>query len=99
MASWSIQFGPDVKSTVNTAIGNATLAMCRGFDPGMPLATETLLDAHFAAAKTAAQGALASLAGPAPRALVMMQGVRDTASVAPWGSASSKIVITATEIW
>jgi hypothetical protein len=86
MASWSIIFGPALKTTVNSAIGAAALSQASGFDPGVPL---NLFDStklvHFAAAMRAAQGALASLLGPATRAQVTLTGL-------------SRITITAVEV-
>jgi len=102
MASWQMTFGPGTKAAVNTAIGAATIAQLTGLDPGVPLnASDATLGAHLAAAKTAAQGALAALTGSAPRATVTIQGYRDSvaAGVAPAGMVASKITITAEEVW
>jgi hypothetical protein len=102
MASWQISFGPGTKAAVNTAIGAATIAQLTGLDPGVPLnGSDATLSAHLAAAKTAAQGALAALTGSALKATVTIQGYRDSvaAGVAPAGMVASKITITAEEVW
>jgi hypothetical protein len=99
MASWQYQV-TDTKSAVNTALGALTVAKLTGLDPGVPLSTaDTTLASHLAAAITAAQGALASLVGPATKATVSIVGYRDTVLVAPSGMVASKLKITALEVF
>jgi hypothetical protein len=99
VASWQFTAGPDSKANINTALGALTIAKLICFDPVPLSAGDATLASHLSAAITAAQGALAALAGPATKATVSIVGYRDTALVAPSGMVASKIKITALEVF
>jgi|GEM_PF-3348031 len=101
MASWRIVVGPGIKATVNSAIGAATAASVTDIDqPAVNLTAITGFNAHFAAAITAAQAALAALTGPATKCTVVMRGYVDTNTAAPHPYATaSRIAIEAAEAW
>jgi hypothetical protein len=98
MSSWRARFGPGLKSTINAQLAAATVANSAVSMDGA--AALPINAAHFAAAIASAQAALASLAGTATKARVIMTGYADTNTAAPHpGATASSIRVECVEIF
>lgn len=98
MSNWIYLNGPLSKAALNSALSTASISNATIMDhPSIPVSAAA--GVHFTAAASAAQQALAALAGPATKARVKMTGRADSNTTGLPGMAGSILKIEIVEVW
>ena len=89
--NWKVELGPTAKSTVASELAALTTSGLIFTDVQSPNLSDATLEAHLAAAVTAAQTLLAGLTGAAPNCAVRISGhtAYESSAPLPYGTGST----------